>query len=72
MFRATAGTFVFLPIDVPNRYQNVGDAPGRFLYITSPGGFEKLVEQTSLLSIGATPDMQKIKEMGLKYGVEFI
>jgi hypothetical protein len=63
---------VFLPIDVPNRYQNVGDAPGRFLYITSPGGFEKLVEQTSLLSIGATPDMQKIKEMGLKYGVEFI
>ena len=72
VFRATAGTFVFLPRDVPNRYQNVGDAPGRFLYITSPGGFEKLVEQTSLLSIGAPPDMQKIKETGLKYGVEFI
>ena len=72
VFRATAGTFVFLPRDVPNRYQNVGDAPGRFLYITSPGGFEKLVEQTSLLAIGAPPDMQKIKETGLKYGVEFI
>ena len=72
VFQATAGTFVFLPRDVPNRYQNVGDAPGRFLYITSPGGFEKLVEQVSLLSIGAPPDMQKIKEMGLKYGVEFI
>ena len=72
VFRATAGTFVFLPRDVPNRYQNVGDAPGRFLYITSPGGFEKLVEETSLLSTGAPPDMQKIKEMGLKYGVEFI
>ena len=72
VFRATAGTFVFLPRDVPNRYQNVGDTPGRFLYITSPGGFEKLVEQTSLLAIGAPPDMQKIKETGLKYGVEFI
>ena len=72
VFRATAGTFVFLPRDVPNRYQNVGDTPGRFLYITSPGGFEKLVEQVSLLSIGAPPDMQKIKETGLKYGVEFI
>ena len=72
VFRATAGTFVFLPRDVPNRYQNVGDAPGRFLYITSPGGFEKLVEQTSLLAIGAPPDMQKIKETAHKYGVEFI
>jgi mannose-6-phosphate isomerase-like protein (cupin superfamily) len=72
VFRATAGTFVFLPRDVPNRYQNVGDAPGRFLYITSPGGFEKLVEQTSLLAIGTPPDMQKIKEMAHKYGVEFI
>ena len=72
VFRATAGTFVFLPRGVPNRYHNVGEAPGRFLYITSPGGFEKLVEQTSLLTIGAPPDMHKIKETAHKYGVEFI
>jgi len=72
VFRATAGTFVFLPRDVPNRYQNVCDAPGKFLYITSPGGFEKLVEQTSLLAIGGPPDMQKVKETVHKYGVEFI
>ena len=72
VFRATAGTFVFLPRDVPNRYQNVCDAPGKFLYITSPGGFEKLVEQASLLATGAPPDMQKIKETVHKYGVEFI
>ena len=30
------------------------------------------VEQTSLLAIGAPPDMQKIKETAHKYGVEFI
>src|SRR5438105_1428626 len=47
VFRATSGTFVFLPRDIPNRYQNLGDVPGKFLYITSPGGFEKLIEQTS-------------------------
>ena len=50
VFQATAGTFVFLPRDVPNRYQNVGDAPGRFLYITSPGGFEKLFHKTKAWS----------------------
>ena len=29
-FRATAGTFVFLPKDIANRYQNLGDEPGKF------------------------------------------
>jgi mannose-6-phosphate isomerase-like protein (cupin superfamily) len=72
VFRATAGTFVFLPKDVPNRYQNAGGEPGKFLYITSPGGFEKLVEQTSLLASAGPPDMQKVMDAAGAHGIEFI
>lgn len=72
VFRAIPGTFAFLPKNVPNRYQNVGDTPGKFLYITSPGGFEKLVEQTSVLMSSESPDMQKVQEAGQRHGIEFI
>lgn len=72
VFRATADTFVFLPRDIPNGYQNVGDAPGRFIHITSPGGFEKLIEQTSLLCASGEPDMQRVKEIAKQYGIEFV
>ena len=72
LFRVTAGTFVFLPKDIPNRYENLGDKPGKFLYITSPGGFEKLVEETSRLSSQGPPDMQKVVETAGKHGIEFI
>ena len=72
VFRATADTFVFLPKDIPNRYQNLGDTPGKFIHITSPGGFEKLVERTSLICASGPPDMQQVKEAAEHYGVEFV
>jgi mannose-6-phosphate isomerase-like protein (cupin superfamily) len=72
LFHVTAGTFVFLPKDIPNRYENLGDKPGKFLYITSPGGFEGLVEETSRLSSQGPPDMQKVVETAGKHGIEFL
>jgi mannose-6-phosphate isomerase-like protein (cupin superfamily) len=70
--RATAGTFVFLPRAVPNRYQNVREMPSTFLHITSPGGFEKLVEETSRLTPSGPPDMQKVTDTARKHGIEFV
>jgi mannose-6-phosphate isomerase-like protein (cupin superfamily) len=72
VFRATAGAFIFLPRDIPNCYRNLGDTPGQFLYITSPGGSEQLVEETGRLTSGGPPDMQKIKAVAQKHGIEFI
>ena len=72
LFRATAGTFVFLPRTVPNRYLNVQATPGKFLHIASPGGFEKLVEETSQVATSGAPDMQKVKETARKHGIEFV
>jgi mannose-6-phosphate isomerase-like protein (cupin superfamily) len=72
VIRATTGTFVFLPKGIPNRYQNLGDTPGKFIHITSPGGFEKLVEQTSLICASGPPDMRQVQETAKQYGVEFV
>ena len=72
VFRATAGTFVFLPRDVSNRYQNLGNTPGKFLHITCPGGFEDVVQETSLLMSGGHPDMQKVKDVARDHGIDFI
>jgi mannose-6-phosphate isomerase-like protein (cupin superfamily) len=72
VFRAVPGMFVFLPKDTPNQYRNSGSTPGRFIYITSPGGFEKLIEETSQAMTSSAPDMQKVMEIASKYGVEFL
>jgi mannose-6-phosphate isomerase-like protein (cupin superfamily) len=72
IFRAGAGTFVFLPRNVSNRYQNLGNTPAKFLHITSPGGFEQVVQETSLLMSGGHPDMQKVKDVARDHGIDFI
>jgi mannose-6-phosphate isomerase-like protein (cupin superfamily) len=71
-FRAAVGTFVFLPKGTPNGYQNVGGKPGRFLHLTSPGGFERLVEEMSRITAGGPPDMQKVAETAKKFGIDFV
>jgi mannose-6-phosphate isomerase-like protein (cupin superfamily) len=72
LIRVGAGAFVFLPKYVPNRYQNLGDTPGKFLYITSPAGFEKVVEKTSALMGSSGPDMQRVKATAHDHGIDFL
>jgi mannose-6-phosphate isomerase-like protein (cupin superfamily) len=59
--RASKGAFVFLPRGVPNRFQNVTNAPASFLYITSPGGFEKFMEQMELATAGGAPNPERVQ-----------
>ena len=67
LVHATAGSFVFLPRGVPNRYQNTGDTAGKFVYVTSPGGSEKLVAEAS-----KAPDPEGAFEIAQKYGIKFL
>jgi len=60
---ASKGTFVFLPREVPNRFENVTDAPGSYIYITSPGGFEAFMYQMSNAEAGGSVDMSKVPEI---------
>jgi mannose-6-phosphate isomerase-like protein (cupin superfamily) len=64
---ATAGSFVFLPRGVPNRYQNTGETAGKFVYVTSPAGSEKLVEEAS-----KAESPEGAFEIAQKYGIKFL
>jgi uncharacterized RmlC-like cupin family protein len=72
LVNATPGTFVFLPRHVPNSYRNITDSPATFLYITSPGGFERFIEQVDLMSKSGSPDMDKMVKAAREHGIEFL
>ncbi len=44
-FKATAGSFVYIPKGTLHTFKNVGTSQGRFLVIITPAGFEKLFEE---------------------------
>jgi quercetin dioxygenase-like cupin family protein len=49
------GDYLFGPRDIPHRWTAVGADPIRMLFILSPGGFETLVESTSVPAGALTP-----------------
>ncbi|MGH9229290.1 MAG: cupin domain-containing protein [Acidimicrobiales bacterium] len=74
VIRASPGTWVWGPRDVPHGYQ-IHSERGRHLSLTMPGGFEAFFEEVASI---ATPDADPRSEMGrlaavaARYGVEFL
>jgi mannose-6-phosphate isomerase-like protein (cupin superfamily) len=52
MLRASAGGMAFGPRGTAHCFQNVGDAPGRLLVVTTPSGLERFFEQFAELLPG--------------------
>ena len=48
------------------------DSLATFLYITSPGGFERLIEQVDLMSKSGSPDTEKMVKAAREHGIEFL
>jgi hypothetical protein len=48
----------------------VTDAPGSYIYITSPGGFETFMAQMSKAAAGDPFDMSKVPEIFRDHGIE--
>ena len=69
--KATAGTFVFVPRDVPHVFENTGDRSGRILGIMTPGGYEKFFEELAQLPPGP-PDRTQFQEIFEKYDQETV
>jgi mannose-6-phosphate isomerase-like protein (cupin superfamily) len=61
--RAGPGTCVHAPRDVPHTYQVTSTEPARWLVVSSPAGFEELVEQ-----MGRRPN----KELLADYGIDVL
>lgn len=72
VFRVGPGDLVFLPRGVPNRYVNCGSEPAKFVYITSPGGFERLVGETSKIMASGAPDPEKLHAAAQRHQIEFL
>src|SRR5829696_7618738 len=80
--KASPGSFVFGPKDVPHRY-TVDSGPARLLYVLSPSGFEEFVYATSEPAKERTPppapegppseaEMEQLRALARQYGGELL
>jgi mannose-6-phosphate isomerase-like protein (cupin superfamily) len=81
VWRATAGSFAFLPKGVAHTFKVEGSTPARMLVITSPGGpsgFEYFVEEmgehapTFTIPTAGPPDEQRLLTLAEKYSIEVL
>jgi mannose-6-phosphate isomerase-like protein (cupin superfamily) len=79
MIRASPGTLVYLPRDVPHAFRVEGDAPARLLQLTTPAGLEQGFIDMGVPAAGSAlppPHMPTPEEIGrmaaisAKYHVE--
>jgi mannose-6-phosphate isomerase-like protein (cupin superfamily) len=79
--RAGVGDFVYVPRGVVHGFTSVGEGPGRFLGIVTPGGLhEQLLAALGEPARAATlppppagpPDVQRIAEIARKYDTELL
>ena len=70
--RATPGTYVFGPREIPHGFKVIGDAPVRMLLLCSPAGFEHFVleQATDITSPAGPPDMARLLELAAKYHID--
>jgi mannose-6-phosphate isomerase-like protein (cupin superfamily) len=78
-----AGTFVFLPRDVPHCFRVEGDTPGRLLQLTLPAGLEEGFAEMGEPAPGPVlpppvdgpPDpafLARMEEVAVRYGVQLL
>ncbi len=61
---AEAGTFAFLPRDIPHGFEVLGDTPARFLLMTTPGRFSTAAP--------AAPNLGAVMAAAPRYGLEIL
>ena len=71
ILRASAGGMAFGPRGTPHCFQNVGDAPGRLLVITTPSGLERFFEQLAALLPGPV-EPEQIAAVGRANWIDFV
>jgi len=71
MLRASTGGMAFGPRGTPHAFQNIGDAPGRLLVITTPSGLERFFEEFAALA-PSPADLETLAALGHANWIEFI
>jgi mannose-6-phosphate isomerase-like protein (cupin superfamily) len=70
MFGVSTGGMAFGPRGTPHAFQNIGDAPGRLLVITTPSGAERFFEEFAALPGPIGPET--LPAVGHANWVEFV
>ena len=65
-------TFALLAKNLPHRFQNLSDEPGKVLCVQSPGGVEEFFEHMNVLARARPPHAAKIRELAERFGIEFL
>ena len=81
-FELRAGETYFAPRNVPHRLRNLSNRPARGLLVTTPGGFDRFVEQAGLaladdasLPIGAPPTasgLERLIRLAKDFGITIL
>jgi mannose-6-phosphate isomerase-like protein (cupin superfamily) len=75
---AGPGSFVFLPRDVPHTFVVEGDEDAHLLTLLTPGGGERFFVEAGRAPEGpglpppGPPDIEKLKQVGPRYGAEIV
>jgi mannose-6-phosphate isomerase-like protein (cupin superfamily) len=78
--RATAGSFVNMPVGVAHRFRNNGDRPARMLILVAPGGLEAMFRRTGTPVADPTApigpptaaEVARVLEVAPEYGVTLL
>jgi len=70
--RATPGSFILAPREIPHTFRNIGSGPSKVLVIATPAGIEKFFEELSELAKQGPPDIEKVKEIAERYEIELM
>ena len=68
---ALPGTFIFIGRGIPHTWQNVGDAPARFLAILTPPRLEELFDQYAELPADEA-GIDAFRRLGSQAGLEVV
>jgi quercetin dioxygenase-like cupin family protein len=77
-FAASAGSFVFLPRNVPHTFVVEGERPARMLTLLTPGGGERVFIEGGRpaehdgLPPATPPDIEALKRVSARYGAEIV
>jgi mannose-6-phosphate isomerase-like protein (cupin superfamily) len=70
-FRAGPGACVFVPPGVAHAFANRGQAPVRFLLVTSPSGHDRYFDELAgILAVDGPPDSKAIAGLRRRYDTE--
>jgi quercetin dioxygenase-like cupin family protein len=82
LYELVAGSFLYLPADVPHAFRIRGDHPARFLAMTTPGGLMRLYGEVGIPAAerrlpdgdGQSPEVEiaKWNDASPRYGLEVI